>query len=91
MEIVELIFALLQGCDTLFQVRAREPSRVACVDGQGLAALCHDEPALGVALLYRILAIVAARVHGTEARLAEFCGIAQEVRPNGPVGCALGP
>jgi len=70
--------ALLWGSDTLFQVRAREACRVACIDGRRLTALCRAEPEFGVTLLLRILAIVAARVHGTEARLAEFCGIAPD-------------
>ena len=67
--------ALLRGSDTLFQVRAREAYRIACIDGRGLTALCRADPEFGVTLLLRILAIVAARVHGTEARLAEFCGL----------------
>jgi len=65
--------AVLQASETLFQVRAREACRVACIDGSRLAALCYAEPEFGVRLLMSVLRIVANRVHGTELRLAEFC------------------
>lgn len=67
--------ALLQGSETLFQVRAREACCVACIPGTELTALCHSDSAFGVRLLVSILGIVSQRVHGAEARLLEFCAV----------------
>jgi CRP-like cAMP-binding protein len=67
--------ALLDQQDTAFQVRAREHSVALRLDGPGLRALCHDDPALGVEILHRVLRLVAGRVQATEIRFAEMCGV----------------
>jgi CRP-like cAMP-binding protein len=67
--------ALLDHHDTLFQVRAREPSRALCLDGERLSAALHADSELAAELFRRTLALVAGRVQATEARLAEMCGV----------------
>ena len=67
--------ALLNQQDTAFQVRAREHTVALRLDGSGLRALCRQDPALGVELLYRVLHLVAGRVHAIEVRFAEMCGV----------------
>jgi CRP-like cAMP-binding protein len=74
--------ALLSGSETLFQVRAREQCRVACIDGEQLRSLCYAEPEFGVSFLLSVLHLVARRVHGTETRFAEFCGVAAHEAAN---------
>jgi CRP-like cAMP-binding protein len=66
--------SLLQGHETLFQVRARERCTALCLEGAALVRLCHMDPQLGVTLLEHALRTVAGRVRGLEARLGEFCG-----------------
>ena len=67
--------ALLDRQDTMFRVRAREHTRALRLDGDALKALCRQDPALGVELLHRTLALVAGRVKATEIRFAEMCGV----------------
>ena len=67
--------ALLEHQDTVFQVRAREQTTAIRLDGARLKALCRSDPALGVEILQRTLAVVAGRVKATEIRFAEMCGI----------------
>lgn len=67
--------ALLDQQDTVFQVRAREHTAAVRLDGEGLRALCRQEPALGVEILHRALVLVAGRVRSTEIRFAEMCGV----------------
>jgi CRP/FNR family transcriptional regulator, cyclic AMP receptor protein len=67
--------ALLNDQDTLFQVRARERTTALCIDGAELQAACRADPALGVAVLERVLRVVAGRVRATEQRFAEMCGV----------------
>jgi len=67
--------ALLQGQDTLFQVRAREETTALRIDGAALAECCRTDPELGVELLQRFLRVVATRVRATETVFAEWCGV----------------
>jgi CRP-like cAMP-binding protein len=67
--------ALLDAQDTLFQVRARERTTAFQIDGAALKQRCFEDPALGAALLHRLLGVVAGRVKATELRFAEMCGI----------------
>ena len=67
--------SLLDHHDTLFQVRAREPSTALCLDGADLAAAFQQDSDLAAEMLRRALKLVAGRVSATEARLAEFCGM----------------
>jgi CRP/FNR family transcriptional regulator, cyclic AMP receptor protein len=67
--------ALLQGQDTLFQVRAREQTTALRIDGAALSECCRTDPELGVELLQRFLRVVAERVRATETVFAEWCGV----------------
>jgi CRP-like cAMP-binding protein len=69
--------SLLDGCDTLFQVRAREHSSALRFHGAQLIGLCREDPAFGVELLRCVLHTVAGRVLGAETKLAELCGLSQ--------------
>ena len=72
--------SLLDNHDTLFQVRAREPSSALRLDGAGLAAVLKDDPELAANLLLRTLNLVAGRVQATEVRLGELCGMRMSER-----------
>ncbi len=67
--------ALLNDQDTLFQVRARERTTALRMEGPALQALCRANPPLGLAILERVLRVVAGRVRATEQRFAEMCGV----------------
>lgn len=67
--------ALLQGQDTMFQVRARELTTALRIEGSALTALCREDPELGVELLHRVLRVVSGRVRATETVFAEWCGV----------------
>jgi len=67
--------ALLDKQDTLFQVRARERTTALEIDGAALKRLCFEDPAMGTAILHRLLSVVAGRVKATEMRFAEMCGV----------------
>jgi CRP-like cAMP-binding protein len=67
--------ALLDGQETLFQVRAREQTSALRLDGVALAQICQMEPALGQEIFRRMLTLVAGRVKATEERFAEMCGV----------------
>ena len=73
--------ALLDHHDTLFQVRAREPSRALCLDGELLAAALRADAELAAELFRRVLALVAGRVQATEQRLGEMCGVRLQQQP----------
>jgi CRP/FNR family transcriptional regulator, cyclic AMP receptor protein len=75
--------SLLNGHETLFQVRARENTTALRLEGKDLQALCHADPVIGQEILERALAVVAGRVRATEIRFAEMCGIRvlQSTRP----------
>jgi CRP/FNR family transcriptional regulator, cyclic AMP receptor protein len=67
--------ALLENQDTLFQVRAREPTWAVRIDRARLQAACKSDPAFAAEILYRTLQVVARRVKATEVRFAEMCGV----------------
>ena len=67
--------ALLEHHDTLFQVRAQEPSTALFLDSNDLALLLQRNPALAAGLYRRALHLVAGRVQATEAKLGELCGV----------------
>jgi CRP/FNR family transcriptional regulator, cyclic AMP receptor protein len=67
--------ALLQGQDTMFQVRARERTTALRIEGSALSKCCRAEPELGVELLHRFLRVVSERVRATETVFAEWCGV----------------
>lgn len=67
--------SLLDRQDTLFQVRAREETRALEIDGARMKQRCFQDPALGAAILHRVLNVVAGRVKATEERFAEMCGV----------------
>jgi CRP-like cAMP-binding protein len=67
--------SFLNHHDTLFQVRAREPSTGICWDVSRLSATCREDCELGLELFRRLLELVAGRVKATESKLAEFCGV----------------
>ena len=65
--------ALLDLCETVFQVRAREQTTALRIPGPELRAACQADPDFGLAILQRTLYIVASRIRATEARFAEMC------------------
>jgi len=67
--------ALLNDQDTLFQVRARERTEALRIEGAALQAAGRRDPQLGLAILERVLRVVAGRVRATEQRFAEMCGV----------------
>ena len=78
--------SLLDSHDTVFQVRARERCAAMFIGGEAMAALCREDPELGVTLLGRVLQTVAGRIHGLELSLARFCGFPASIaKPLGVV------
>lgn len=73
--------SLLDGCDTFFQIRARERCSVLQLEGVRLTAFCRDNPDFGVELLRGVLRTVADRVLAAETKLAEFCGVSTRGDP----------
>jgi CRP/FNR family transcriptional regulator, cyclic AMP receptor protein len=67
--------ALLDHHDTLFQVRARQPSRALRLDGERLSAALRADSELAAEMFRRTLNLVAGRVQATEERLGEMCGV----------------
>jgi CRP-like cAMP-binding protein len=67
--------SLLEGCDSLFQVRARERCTALRFNGEKVIALCREDPKFGVEFLRGVLRTVAGRVYGAETKLAELCGV----------------
>ncbi len=73
--------SLLESGNTLFRVRTRESTTALRMDGQQVVGLCHRDKELCSELLGRRLPeLMAARLRGTEAKLAEFCGMAAATR-----------
>jgi CRP-like cAMP-binding protein len=73
--------SLLDGCDTFFQIRARERCSVLRLEGVRLTAFCREYPEFGVELLRGVLRTVADRVLAAETKLAEFCGVSTRSGP----------
>jgi len=67
--------ALLDQQDTLFRVRAREPTTALRFAASDLADAFRADTSLAAAILLRTLKLAATRVEATEARFAEMCGI----------------
>jgi CRP-like cAMP-binding protein len=67
--------ALLNGQDTLFQVRARENTTALRIEGSMLSDCFRTYPDLGVEMFRRLLHVVADRVRATETVFAEWCGV----------------
>jgi len=72
--------ALLRD-STHFQVRAREPSVIVCLDGGRLLEACRRDPRLGAEIYRRLAEVVATRLRATEVRLLEFCGSLNQQPP----------
>jgi len=77
--------ALLEGHDTLFQVRAHEHSTALCLDGADLAEAFREDPTLAAEMFRRALHLVAGRVQATEAKLGELCGVRIPLQPGDKV------
>jgi len=73
--------SLLDGCDTFFQIRARERCLALRLEGARLTAFCRDNTEFGVELLRGVLRTVADRVLAAETKLAEFCGVSTRSDP----------
>lgn len=71
--------ALLEEHDTLFDVRSREHCTALRLEGDRLMNLLREDPPLAAEILGRTLHLVAGRVHATEARLGELCGVRMRV------------
>ena len=67
--------ALLDEHDTLFDVRTREYCTALRLEGKRLSSVLNEDPVLAAALLRRTLGLVAGRLHATEIRLGELCGV----------------
>jgi CRP-like cAMP-binding protein len=75
--------SLLDGCDTLFQVRAREACTVLRLEGAAVIAVCREDAEFGVELLRAVLQVVVGRVLGAESKLAELCGVTAPIHVPG--------
>jgi CRP-like cAMP-binding protein len=58
----------------LFDARATEPTTLVVVDAVCLRAACDRDPALGHAVLQRVLAVVSGRLHSARVRLLDLYG-----------------
>ena len=67
--------AVLDHQDTVFQVRAREPTAALRIAGPDLTEACRRDGELGVEILLRTLQVAAGRIQATEAKFAEMCGV----------------
>ena len=67
--------ALLEHHDTLFDVRAREHCTALRLDGSRLSSALREDAVLAAEMLRRTLQLVAGRVHASELRLGELCGV----------------
>lgn len=54
-----------------FQARCAEPVRALCFDGTQLLEECKRDPAFGMALMHRLLAVVAGRLQATRLQLLD--------------------
>jgi len=67
--------ALLEDHDTMFDVRSRECCTALRLDGVRLCAVLRNDPVLAAELFRRTLQVTARRLHATEVRLGELCGV----------------
>ena len=57
-----------------FDARATEETSVVAFDAVGLRAKCSADPAVGYALLQRVVQVMSARVHSARVRLLDLYG-----------------
>jgi CRP-like cAMP-binding protein len=57
-----------------FDARAAEEASVISFDGACLRGKCEDDPALGYALLQRVVQVMAERLHSARVRLLDLYG-----------------
>lgn len=57
-----------------FDARATEDTRVIAFDGQCLRGKCETDPALGYALLQRVVQVMASRLQSARVRLLDLYG-----------------
>ena len=67
--------SLLPRHQTMFQVRAQEPSTAISFNGEQLSRACEQDLTLGYEVLRRLLEVVFRRLEATEQRLAEVWGM----------------
>jgi CRP-like cAMP-binding protein len=67
--------ALLDGHESMFNVRARESCSALRFDGERLRKALRDDPVLAAELFRRSLQSTTRRLHATEVRLGELCGV----------------
>ena len=60
----------------LFDARATEETSAIAFDGACLRAKCEDDPAIGYALLQRVVTVMSARLHSARIRLLDLYGAA---------------
>jgi uncharacterized protein (TIGR02284 family) len=67
--------ALLDGRDSMFDVRARECCNTLRFDGGRLGKALRDDLILSAELFHRAFQSTTRRLHATEVRLGELCGV----------------
>ena len=63
--------ALIMGSGKHFQARALEPVTALCFSGSKLLEACREDADFGFGLMYRLLRIVAERLHATRLQLID--------------------
>jgi CRP-like cAMP-binding protein len=58
----------------MFDARATEETSAIAFDGACLRARCEEDPAIGYALLQRVVTVMAARLHSARIRLLDLYG-----------------
>jgi CRP-like cAMP-binding protein len=64
--------ALLMSAGKHFQARALEDTDALAFDGPKLFEACRADPAFGFAFMYRLLGVVAGRLHSTRLQLHDM-------------------
>lgn len=64
--------SLLMAAGKQFQARVLQPVEALAFDGTKLVAAIKEDPAFGVAFLYRLLGVVAGRLHATRLQLHDM-------------------
>ena len=64
--------ALLMASGKHFQARALEAVEALAFDGAALLAACKSDPAFGFAFMYRLLGVVAGRLHATRLQVHDM-------------------
>ena len=73
--------SVLGNAESLFQVRAANSLLTVRLDGAQLLHICRSDHELGVAVLHRLLAVVAGRVRASEEQFARLLGAGHVVEP----------